>query len=358
MRLANAGVWEQETGFNRLLHTISIVDDQCSMPYTGDDFFIPFGCNPGRVAVAHVEYCCDDTVHLAVAQQSFLSTHAIGWALTEDPVMSPDQISLSDIQDQRGPAIDFEINCGTQPDSFYLTPFLAVNDRDFIYTYPEDLFQEYWGGLQEKTYIFNSENIPYDPAIGGNMRIEIFNQDNYFSNNGGLSDIYIEYAATQEFPFLNVPTKPVGESTLTFDIDLDPNTVWRITIVDQTPAIGGVFLVKFTFSIPFPTMDHGCNAVGTSVLLTNTHPDCTASAVDHIDDAQVMIYPNPTSGTFHIANLALGSRVEIRTPDGRVVMSEKRLSNEALRVGSLPPGMYLVRIELNGVRRCKKLVVM
>ena len=320
IRLANEGVWEDSTGFNRLFHNLTIDDKVAGTPYSGNQWFIAYGCNPGTVNAEVIDYCCADTVHLEVENASLLGDHTIAWAVSDEPIAQYDDLAKADILHTSGTAIDYPVECTEHPDAFYVTPFLAVADQSYIYSYPNDLFQEYWASFQIKTFDFRSEHIPYDQAVGAKIKIELFNQDDYFSNNHGLSDIYIEYAATQEFPFTNVATKPAGEATLLFETDVDPNAIWRIRIVDRTDGVGGVFLVRFTFFIPFPSVDPNCSAWGNSVLLQAAgYPPVTTPQNKMVichNDNPLILEATPEGGTFNGEGVTEGTFDPARVDPG------------------------------------------
>ena len=65
------------------------------------------------------------------------------------------------------------------------------------------------------------------------------------------------------------------------------------------------------------------------------------------------MYPNPANDVLWISNVELGSKVIVRSIDGRVVLNQTANGN-AISVASLIQGTYLVEVHAqNGVATAK-----
>jgi hypothetical protein len=72
----------------------------------------------------------------------------------------------------------------------------------------------------------------------------------------------------------------------------------------------------------------------------------------------VNIYPNPTTGKVNISGLIAGAEISIRDLHGQTVANFKDQSEQVdYDLSTLPPGVYLVKIEANGQSIFRKLVV-
>jgi len=80
-------------------------------------------------------------------------------------------------------------------------------------------------------------------------------------------------------------------------------------------------------------------------------------SVDENTIENVKFYPNPASGSVNIRTLE-GANVEIYNIIGKLVKSEKTLSNDhAMDVSDLSAGVYLVRLTSEGRSATKKLII-
>ena len=70
----------------------------------------------------------------------------------------------------------------------------------------------------------------------------------------------------------------------------------------------------------------------------------------------IEVYPNPTEGIIRFDNLPDNYvvKAEIYNVNGQIVLSQK-IENSQLNISNLPKGMYLVKVNLNGVEKSVKL---
>jgi hypothetical protein len=71
-------------------------------------------------------------------------------------------------------------------------------------------------------------------------------------------------------------------------------------------------------------------------------------------DAEVLIYPNPSSGNVNIRSNQVLKNVQLITADGRIVLIEKELMELNL---SLASGVYHLQYDFNENTFSKKIVI-
>jgi plastocyanin len=73
--------------------------------------------------------------------------------------------------------------------------------------------------------------------------------------------------------------------------------------------------------------------------------------------SRVAIYPNPAVGLFFIENAA-GADVTVFNPTGKILIAQKIASEKQdIDISKFSPGIYMVRIRINGNERIEKLLV-
>jgi len=107
------------------------------------------------------------------------------------------------------------------------------------------------------------------------------------------------------------------------------------------------WLVKFT--------PDGC----VDTILCNTVPAWEAEELE-LREPPMRVYPNPTAGRFFV-ELPEGSgpvRVQVLSPDGRIVLGQVLSGSGWIDLTGLPPGLFVCRVtDATGVRLVTKLVV-
>jgi hypothetical protein len=92
-----------------------------------------------------------------------------------------------------------------------------------------------------------------------------------------------------------------------------------------------------------------------SQTITVTQDASTVS--NTIFSGEIELYPNPATSDFQIHGLKGGATVSLIDQDGRVVLSKQIYNKGTIEVGSLPKGMYVVKVVTSSGIIKKKLVV-
>jgi hypothetical protein len=74
------------------------------------------------------------------------------------------------------------------------------------------------------------------------------------------------------------------------------------------------------------------------------------------DSARILIYPNPSS-SFIKANLRVSFELQIFDAHGRLVLSRIILPDHRVDVSSLPNGVYVCKISVDGEMTYRKLLI-
>lgn len=89
--------------------------------------------------------------------------------------------------------------------------------------------------------------------------------------------------------------------------------------------------------------------------------DCvqmTLTSVNEVANNNVLIYPNPATTQFTVANIAVGTRVVVIDITGKVMVDETTTENtHNIKTDNLAHGIYVVRLENKGITTQKKLLV-
>lgn len=83
-------------------------------------------------------------------------------------------------------------------------------------------------------------------------------------------------------------------------------------------------------------------------------------SVENLDDAQVTVFPNPSSGKFYISSLNEKSVIEIYNVSGQKVYeqtTEGPQTNYAVEVNDLKKGIYLLKIVSNNMQKQSKIII-
>ncbi len=143
-------------------------------------------------------------------------------------------------------------------------------------------------------------------------------------------------------------------------------------ILDSTWGEDGVFFLPQNFSISYLSGTMNMDPVG-RVLLSgygfgvpySAMTVCRLMNAIHIqtgvtqaNNVAFKIYPNPNTGCFEIATESNIQQIEIFAVTGEVVMYKKiEAETMSIKVGSLPKGIYFVRVSNGIVWSIKKLIV-
>jgi len=168
--------------------------------------------------------------------------------------------------------------------------------------------------------------------------------------------------------FFGKPT--AGASSIGFFNNLMGNTQWQIAWTQSNSKM---------CNNPQGYLTHTNSRVDTAVWLTQTgvamnRDDVVEAAIDWIKNyvaieekdafknTDLNVYPNPAGNYLIIeitskAHKPIEGTVTLSDVNGRVVISQPlRTSKETLNLSGLPPGIYLVKIEVNGVVEHRKVV--
>ncbi|MCB0760226.1 MAG: DUF4832 domain-containing protein [Flavobacteriales bacterium] len=258
IRLANDGVWDAETGFNSLMHSVSVTSDLCAAPVDPD--VIAFGCNAGTAEVSDSNPCCGDPVVLQAQNTSYFGEHTIAWVVSGMPVTQESELVAGTILPQSGVVVELSTSCDNQG-TYFATPYLAVNDHTYNFVF-EDTLQFYWASSMTISLDLTNAGIPYDVAYGNLIELEVVNLSPYFDQNGGTSNFVADPGIGITQSEFNVPTLPPGEVTYSCSWIHNPNTTYDFTVQDATAGIGGQFIVRLSVFVPFPTIDDNCSSFG------------------------------------------------------------------------------------------------
>ncbi len=109
---------------------------------------------------------------------------------------------------------------------------------------------------------------------------------------------------------------------------------------DGKLLVGGYF-VNF-----IEAFNRGITRIFNSDIISNALPET-------IND-NLQVYPNPFANTFRLSNKGIAQLLDVH---GRVILSQSVEADEELKVGNLPKGMYLLRLQGEGGRMYLRKVV-
>ena len=99
---------------------------------------------------------------------------------------------------------------------------------------------------------------------------------------------------------------------------------------------------------------NGCSAEISSEVL-NENTSNTAS----MEDIELNVYPNPSNGNVKITWKGTGMQINVIEQGGRIVLSSSVQNVQAIQLGDLQTGLYLVTIKsTNGITATKQLVIL
>ena len=137
-------------------------------------------------------------------------------------------------------------------------------------------------------------------------------------------------------------------------VNVTSNSTWNAT-ADQTwltvnPA-SGAGNGTLTFTATSNTSATNRSAIitvslseSTSQIITITQEAGSGTWVYAIPDNKIKLYPNPTSDKLYIEGIVGNTMLVLSDLNGRIWLSKEVVGNEFLSVGSLPQGIYILRI--------------
>ncbi|MFN3969122.1 T9SS type A sorting domain-containing protein, partial [Flavobacterium sp.] len=165
---------------------------------------------------------------------------------------------------------------------------------------------------------------------------------------------------------INSAATPTGSSTQTVsvndlneatleDLVVSPTTViWYASLADaqnQVNPLAVTTVLTDGATYYAVNVSSGCPSLPFAVTVT------VALGVNGFDDANFMVYPNPTSGMFNIKYTENISTVVLMNVLGQVILEEKPNFEEVtIDLSSLPSATYFVKVESNGKVKVVKVI--
>lgn len=100
------------------------------------------------------------------------------------------------------------------------------------------------------------------------------------------------------------------------------------------------------------TDSNGCVYSDTISVVTE---DCSVGLEDILTEQSFIMVPNPAVSSFQILGLKEGVKVSISTLTGKNVKIE--INNESIDISNLIAGIYIVRVEFDGLVRSERLMI-
>lgn len=148
------------------------------------------------------------------------------------------------------------------------------------------------------------------------------------------------------------------------NINFNPTTQrsdpWRRIQYNLTPYIGTILSLTLQASNRYSdkVQGEGDNVFIDNIQVTGTNP----LAIEEIANNDFTIYPNPSKSGSPIGFIGIkyATYIEILNTQGKIIF-EKSVSNsngaETIKLPSLSPGLYLVRIQTNESQKVGKLII-
>ena len=226
-----------------------------------------------------------------------------------------------------------------------------------------------WGRL----FTLSEFTVPADLGLlSGQIGIQSLNGGdvvvNIYSSPVVFDSVALVLLGTQ---IVTVPAEFVAPGTFDFDFDtailvpVDTEALFmEITDIGDAVFIGGTvgntvgkesWLKSATCSTPeyvtassiaFPDAHFFLTLTGDTVLGTNDN-----------EISNFSIYPNPTNGNLVNINTSIQGKMQVSVFDvlGKEIINTE-ISNNELNISSLDSGIYMVRVNQNGVTATKKLI--
>jgi hypothetical protein len=130
------------------------------------------------------------------------------------------------------------------------------------------------------------------------------------------------------------------------------------------PAEGDVIPLDYTYDIQSPVDTNMChlvvfvqNNVDKAIYMATTMDIDLSTSIEHVENMDVKVYPNPTSGVFNVANVA-NSEVTVYNVLGEVIESTYTADfSTSIDLSSQPEGTYLIQVRNNDKVYTEKVVL-
>ena len=116
---------------------------------------------------------------------------------------------------------------------------------------------------------------------------------------------------------------------------------WVLEEVDLSDYLGETVQLRFIFESDGAYREDGFYFDDFTVRITEN----SSASIDAIENLNVMVYPNPTNGTFTIEGLAVGTDIKIMDEVGRVVFSGSSASTSEKVNVDLQNGNYILKMD-------------
>jgi hypothetical protein len=138
---------------------------------------------------------------------------------------------------------------------------------------------------------------------------------------------------------------------LVYQLNFDGNILWQNTVSDNNRE-GHCKVQIFNDSIYIM----GGRFDSTYVVALAVFTEMISTGINVMEESIVEVYPNPSSGSFIISNLANSTLVKLYDIRGKEVLSGVASHNE-FKITQLTSGTYIVKTQLNGKMQTFKVLV-
>jgi hypothetical protein len=83
----------------------------------------------------------------------------------------------------------------------------------------------------------------------------------------------------------------------------------------------------------------------------------SATGTEGMNEGEISIYPNPSTGEFLIEGIQGSTRIEVSTNAGLLVSTHQVNDDKTFNLSKLPKGLYLIKITNNKGIIVRKLVL-
>lgn len=205
------------------------------------------------------------------------------------------------------------------------------------------------------TMIFSSSN----PALVPNL--------------GAFSDLFLDSLTLTTPPaapvaaFTAAPTTGTTATVINFtDNSTNTPTAWKWTITPNNVAYQSGSTdasanpsVKFTANGTYTVKLRVSNAGGQdSLTKTNYIVIGGGTGVEEVEyEQKTPAYPNPAGNKLYIRPFALGADLQVTDVCGKVLLRRERITDKAIDISALHPGVYFIRLSKGDLSWSQKLLV-
>ena len=205
----------------------------------------------------------------------------------------------------------------------------------------------------------SAENFVYNPVIDGD--------ELYFSvNNNGDFDLFksnindpsgtLELVSTLDQNSGGVQSSLIADDFLYLGIEGTPNRVLKLDLSDTNLPIDAEILIDNFSGGPI-----GLARSGNRIFISDgntrniwefTDPTLNSGSVTN---KSIELFPNPVTNKLYLSKVLPGNQFTIYSSDGKAVLSGSYYEG-GIDVSTLSPGMYFIRLKVDGMLHIKKLI--